>query len=126
MRLPTTVPPNPQGGYTATGPMLLVLALLAATVALAACPKVIREPEPVPPHDGCVQGATTCHEGHPWVCGPGGKWSRADRRCDRLGARCCLAASPYDSGLRHACVPARECVEVEVAAVDAGEDGGAR
>lgn len=102
---PTAVPPPP--GLT------LLLAF-----ALAGCPKVIREPEPTAPREGCPQGATTCHEGHPWVCGPGGKWSRADRRCDRLGARCCLAASPYDSGLRHACVPAAACVE--------DTDGGAR
>lgn len=92
--------------------LLFVLAL-----ALAACPKVTREPSPEPPRDGCTQGATLCHEGHPWVCGPDGRWSQADRRCDRLGAVCCLAASPYDSGLRHACVPAPAC---------AAEDGGVR
>jgi hypothetical protein len=90
---------------------------LVLVVLLAACPKVTREPSPEPPRDGCAQGATTCHEGHPYVCGPGGRWSQADRRCDRLNAVCCLAASPYDSGLRHACVLASACV---------AEDGGVR
>ena len=83
---------------------------LFAVFALAACPKVIREPTPEPPRVTCAQGATVCHEGHPWVCDPSGEYSPADRRCDRLGAVCCLARSPYDAGLRHACVPAAACV----------------
>lgn len=85
------------------------LALLAL-VALAACPQVHREPTLPEPPPGCEQGRTTCHAGAPWVCGPGGRWSVADRRCDPLGARCCLAESPY-GGLRHACVPANVCVD---------------
>lgn len=104
---PTSLPPPPGIGMM----VMFVLGLLG-------CPKVIREPDPTPPRDGCTQGATLCHQGHPWVCGPDGRWSRADRRCDRLGAVCCTAPSPYDSGLRHACVPAAACVEVE--------DGGVR
>jgi hypothetical protein len=86
------------------------------SLTLAACPRVIREPTPEPPHATCSQGATLCNQGHPWVCAPDGTWSPADRRCDRLGAVCCLARSPYDAGLRHACVPAAVCVV---------EDGGA-
>lgn len=86
---------------------------LVLVVLLAACPKVTREPSPEPPRDGCAQGATTCHEGHPYVCGPGGRWSQADRRCDRLNAVCCLAPSPYGTGPRHACVPAAACVTAD-------------
>lgn len=91
---------------------LYALGLLAVGVPLiAGCPKVIREPRPDPPRVTCTQGATVCYQGHPWVCDPSGEYSPADRRCDRLGAVCCLARSPYDAGLRHACVPAAACVE---------------
>ena len=109
-----------------------LFALAFFALALAACPKVIREPRPEPPRVTCTQGATVCYQGHPWVCDPSGEYSQADRRCDRLGAVCCLARSPYDAGLRHACVPAAACVETatDTADVDGGvlpaEDGGAR
>ena len=73
----------------------------------------------LPPHVTCTQGATVCYQGHPWVCDPSGEYSQADRRCDRLGVVCCLARSPYDAGLRHACVPASACVET-AADVDGG------
>lgn len=84
--------------------------LMILCLALAACPRVIREPALASPPRGCTQGATLCNAGGPWVCGPDGEWSQADRRCDRLGAVCCLAASPYGAP-RHACVPAALCIE---------------
>lgn len=90
---------------------LALFALLNVAV-LAACPKVHREPTLPEPPPGCEQGRTTCHEGAPWVCGPGGRWSAADRRCDPMGTRCCRAESPF-GGLRHACVPAGACVDDE-------------
>lgn len=99
---------------TARGHVCFALSLLF--VLLAACPKVHHEPTVPEPPPGCTQGDTTCHEGAPWVCGPEGRWSLADRRCDPLGARCCVAPSPY-GGVRHACVPMAACVAV---------DGGAR
>lgn len=53
----------------------------------------------------------------------GGQWSAADRRCDPMGARCCLAESPL-GGLRHACVPSGACVDDDGAplARDAGPE----
>lgn len=111
------VDPPPSGTRPTSLPPPVGLVVLLA-LGLLGCPRVIREPSPEPPRDGCTQGATCCHAGHPWVCGPDGRWSRADRRCDRLGAVCCTAPSPYDSGLRHACVPAAACVE--------STDGGVR
>ena len=80
-----------------------------AFLALSGCPSVIREPALASPPHGCAQGTTLCNAGGPWVCGPGGEWSQADRRCDRLGAVCCLAPSPYGAP-RYACVPAASCV----------------
>ena len=110
----------------------LCLALLTIVALLAACPKVHREPTLPEPPPGCEQGRTLCHAGAPWVCGPGGHWSVADRRCDPLGARCCLAESPF-GGMRHACVPAGACVDDDGAPLDAGPpdvdaavEGGAR
>lgn len=106
-------------------------ALVFLALVVMACPKVIREPRPDPPRVTCTQGATVCYQGHPWVCDPSGEYSQADRRCDRLGVVCCLARSPYDAGLRHACVPASACVETAadvdggVLPVIAAEDGGA-
>ena len=87
---------------------LFALAFLALA-ALAACPQVIREPALASPPRGCTQGLTLCYGNGPWVCGPGGEWSQADRRCDRLASVCCLAPSPF-GGVRHACVPAASCV----------------
>lgn len=106
-------PDNATGRATVAPPTIPPVALGVLFVLLAGCPKVTREPSPEPPRDGCAQGATLCHAGHPWVCGPDGRWSQADRRCDRLNAVCCLAPSPYDSGLRHACVPASACVAAD-------------
>lgn len=97
----------------------LAAAALLAVACLLACPKVHREPTIPEPPEGCERGRTLCHEGAPWVCGPGGRWSVADRRCAPLGARCCLAESPY-GGLRHACVPEAACVDDEGAPLDAG------
>ncbi len=97
---------------------LLCLVLSAVLLSLTACPQVIREPSPTPPRDGCAQGTSTCHEGSPWVCGDDGKRSPADRRCDLLGARCCLAESPFGREV-HACVPSAVCL-------DETTDGGAR
>jgi len=96
---------------------LVVLLALGAGVVASGCPKVIREPSLPPPPDGCVAGATLCHEGAPWRCGPEGRWSQADRRCDRLsgadggvGVLCCATRSALRPGvLVHACVPANVC-----------------
>lgn len=99
-----------------------VAVALVAVACLLACPKVHREPTIPEPPPGCERGLTTCHEGAPWVCGPGGRWSVADRRCDPLGARCCLAESPL-GGARHACVPAAVCLDDDAGApADAGPD----
>ena len=100
----------------ASARMCLVLPLVL--VALAACPQVIRDPAPTPPREGCSQGASTCYGGVPWVCGTDGQWSPADRRCDLLGARCCLAESTYHRRV-HACVPTAVCL-------DETTDGGAQ
>jgi hypothetical protein len=79
-------------------------------LALAACPRVTREPALAPPPHGCDAGATLCHEGAPWRCGPDGEWSQADRRCDRLGAVCCATPSALRPGVTlHACVPTDRC-----------------
>ena len=93
------------------------LALILASLALG-CPGpvVIREPALLPPPEGCVAGATLCHEGAPWRCGPDGRWSQADRRCDRLGTEatpvvCCATPSALRPGATvHACVPSTVCV----------------
>jgi len=104
---PPRAPVAPQAGYVRPGLLaLLVLPLLA----LAACPRVTREPALAPPPHGCDAGATLCHEGAPWRCGPDGEWSQADRRCDRLGAVCCATPSALRPGVTlHACVPTDRC-----------------
>lgn len=94
----------------------LLLAMVVGAV-LTGCPKVIREPALPPPPSGCDAGATLCHEGAPWRCGPEGRWSQADRRCDRLSGAdggtavlCCAAPSALRPGaLVHACVPSNVC-----------------
>lgn len=112
-------PDNAAGRSTQAPPPPIPPVALGVLLALfAGCPKVTREPSPEPPREGCTQRATLCHQGHPWVCGPGGRWSQADRRCDRMGVACCLASSPYGTGPRHACVPATACIE--------SADGGVR
>jgi hypothetical protein len=96
---------------------LVVLLALGAGAVASGCPKVIREPSLPPPPDGCVAGSTLCHEGAPWRCGPEGRWSQADRRCDRLSGAdggtavlCCATPSALQPGaLVHACVPANVC-----------------
>ena len=93
------------------------LALILASLALVGCPgpTVIREPALPPPPEGCTAGATLCHEGAPWRCGPDGHWSQADRRCDRLGTDatavvCCATPSVLRPGATvHACVPSTAC-----------------
>lgn len=92
----------------------LVVLLFAA--ALAACPQVIREPAVPAPPPGCDGGATACNLGAPFVCGPGGQWSQADRACAGLGdagtLRCCPTPSALRPGvLVHACVPSNLCIE---------------
>lgn len=106
---------------TASGARTRTPLCLALFCVLAACPQVIRDPSPTPPAEGCAPRATTCHEGHPWVCGPDGKWSLADRRCDLFGARCCMTESPYGRRL-HACAPSDRCLDDDALA----SDGGAR
>jgi hypothetical protein len=114
-------PSDPQRGAVRVGALLAICgAIVVASVVgavLTGCPKVIREPALPPPADGCVAGATLCHEGAPWRCGPEGRWSQADRRCDRLsgadggvGVLCCATPSALRPGvLVHACVPANVC-----------------
>ena len=96
--------------------MRLIFALLCLA-SLAACPgpSVTREPTLPPPPEGCTAGATLCHEGAPWRCGPDGHWSQADRRCDRMGTDatavvCCATPSALRQGVSvHACVPSNVC-----------------
>jgi hypothetical protein len=114
-------PSDPQRGAVRVGALLAICgaSVVASVVGavLTGCPKVIREPSLPPPADGCVAGATTCHEGAPWRCGPEGRWSQADRRCDRLSGAdggtavlCCATPSALQPGaLVHACVPANVC-----------------
>lgn len=96
--------------YAAPSTALLMLALVALGATVTGCPAVIREPALTPPPHGCEAGATTCHDGAPWRCGPDGEWSQADRRCDRLGAVCCATPSALRPGVTlHACVPVDRC-----------------
>lgn len=89
--------------------------LLLVALALAACPSVIREPAVPPPAPGCAAGATACHDGAPFRCGPEGQWSQADRACGRLTSDagavvCCATPSALRPGaLVHACVPTNLC-----------------
>ena len=94
---------------------LALVLWLGLVAVLQGCPRVTREPALAPPPHGCDAGATLCHEGAPWRCGPDGEWSQADRRCDRLGASdaavvCCSTPSALRPGvLLHACVPPTVC-----------------
>ena len=118
-KVPAPIQREGERGSARVGAVAFVLAVglclagLGAT--LAGCPKVIREPALPPPPDGCDAGATLCHQGAPWRCGPGGHWSQADRRCDRLGAAdasvvCCPSPSALrPSALVHACVSPTAC-----------------
>ena len=92
----------------ATVGALVVLAAVGL-VAVAACPRVTRDPTVPTPPAGCVQGETVCHEGAPWRCGPGGVWSQADRRCDRIGGVCCLTPSAVAPRSVHACTTHDRC-----------------
>jgi hypothetical protein len=116
---PAPAPRAPAAGAGAAAP-LAVLALVGALGAvLEGCPPIIREPALEPPPAGCDAGATLCHQGAPWRCGPGGRWSQSDRRCDRLGTDatavvCCPTPSALRPGvLVHACVPSSACAEVQ-------------
>lgn len=99
------------------GICLAVIAACGVGAVLSGCPRVIREPSLPPPPDGCDAGATLCHQGAPWRCGPDGHWSQADRRCDRLAGDggtvpvvCCPTPSVLrPSALVHACVPPTVC-----------------
>lgn len=99
----------------------VVIAALATVIACGCGPRVIREPAPATPPDGCVGGATICHDGAPWRCSRG-RWSQADRVCSRLGTDaspppvCCLTQSALrEDAVLHACVPAVACLpEAEV------------
>ena len=96
--------------HIAPGAAPVLLLWLGLAVELQGCPSVIREPALTPPPHGCTAGATLCHEGAPWRCGPDGEWSQADRRCDRLGAVCCATPSALRPGVTlHACVPNDRC-----------------
>ncbi len=113
-------------GYVTLRALLAVVVTLAVVlplgVAVLGCgPRVLREPTPATPPDGCVGGATVCHDGAPWRCSRG-RWSQADRVCARLGTDaspapvCCLTQSALrEDAVLHACVPAVACLpEAEV------------
>lgn len=94
--------------------LAVALALIAAVAMVGAvpgCPRVTRDPTVPAPTARCVQGETTCHEGAPWRCGPGGVWSQADRRCDLIGGTCCFTPSAFAGGPIHACVTTNRCLE---------------
>jgi len=107
-----TPPAAPSGRSGEAGrATVATLALLAcvSVLALAACPRVTRDPAVPAPPPGCVAGETVCHEGAPWRCGPGGRWSQADRRCDRIGGVCCLTPSAVAPRSIHACTVPTRC-----------------
>ena len=99
----------------------VVIAALATVIACGCGPRVLREPVVATPPDGCVDGATTCHNGAPWRC-RGNRWSQADRVCSLLGTDaspapvCCLTQSALrEDAVLHACVPTAACLpEAEV------------
>ncbi len=105
---------------TASGARTRTPLCLALFCVLAACPQVIRDPSPTPPRGGlrgaAPRPATRATRGS---ADPTGKWSLADRRCDRLGARCCFATTPYGAP-RHACVPSDRCLDDDALATDGG------
>jgi hypothetical protein len=111
-------------GYATLRALLAAVVLLAVVVAalgIGCGPRVLREPTPATPPDGCVGGATVCHDGAPWRCSRG-RWSQADRVCARLGTDaspppvCCLTQSALrEDAVLHACVPTAACLpEAEV------------
>jgi hypothetical protein len=108
-------PADQQDGQKGSAPVGVLVIVAAVGLALMAlmvgCPKVMREPEVPAPPPGCTQGATVCHEGTPWRCGPGGRWAQADRRCDRMGAVCCAAPSVVSGAPIHTCTMATSCLE---------------
>lgn len=96
-----------QSGRADVGALVVLAAV--GLVGVTACPRVVRDPTVPAPPAGCVQGETICHEGAPWRCGPGGVWSQADRRCDRIGGVCCLTPSAVAPRSVHACTTANRC-----------------
>ncbi len=96
-----------QSGRADVGALVVLAAV--GLVGVTACPRVVRDPTVPAPPAGCVQGETICHEGAPWRCGPGGQWSQADRRCDRIGGVCCLTPSAVAPRSVHACTTANRC-----------------
>lgn len=99
--------PSGQSGRATVGALVVLAAV--GLVAVAACPRVTRDPTVPAPPAGCVAGETICHEGAPWRCGPGGVWSQADRRCDRIGGVCCLTPSAVAPRSVHACTTHDRC-----------------
>lgn len=96
-----------QSGRADVGALVVLAAV--GLVGVTACPRVTRDPTVPAPPAGCVAGETICHEGAPWRCGPGGVWSQADRRCDRIGGVCCLTPSAVAPRSVHACTTANRC-----------------
>lgn len=96
-----------QSGRADVGALVVLAAV--GLVGVTACPRVVRDPTVPAPPAGCVQGETICHEGAPWRCGPGGVWSQADRRCDRIGGVCCLTPSAVAPRSVHACTTHDRC-----------------
>lgn len=88
---------------------LRVLAPLALTLLLAACPAP-------PPVSGCAPGSTRCSPdgARPQRCSPERRWFNAsDQACSVAGPEvaCCLAPNAYAGGEPvHACVPRDRCV----------------
>lgn len=99
--------PSGQSGRADVGALVVLAAV--GLVGVTACPRVTRDPTVPAPPAGCVAGETICHEGAPWRCGPGGQWSQADRRCDRIGGVCCLTPSAVAPRSVHACTTANRC-----------------
>ena len=96
-----------EAGRATVGALVLLAAV--GLVGVTACPRVTRDPTVPAPPAGCVAGETICHEGAPWRCGPGGQWSQADRRCDRIGGVCCLTPSAVAPRSVHACTTHDRC-----------------
>ena len=104
-------------GFATLRALLAVVVLFAVAMAalgIGCGPRVIRDPVVATPPDGCLDGATTCHNGAPWRFSAGA-WSQADRQCNRLATDasavvCCLTPSALrpDASV-HACVPMALC-----------------
>ena len=109
LRRRPAAPSGRSGEAGRASPAALALAAFVGLLAVTACPRVTRDPTVPAPPAGCVAGQTICHEGAPWRCGPGGVWSQADRRCDRIGGVCCLTPSAVAPRSVHACTTHDRC-----------------